>query len=81
MPQPSLSCPKTEAGPILADCIVALLKQLEMPNGLAAIGFTEADIPALVEGTLPQHRVTKLSPRLAGEEDLHAMFKDALTAW
>ncbi len=73
--------PETEAGPILADRIVALMKQLEMPNGLAAIGFTEADIPALVEGTLPQHRVTKLSPRPAGEEDLHALFKDALTAW
>ena len=52
-----------EAGHILADQIVAMMKQLEVPNGLSAIGFTESDIPALVEGTLPQHRVTKLSPR------------------
>ena len=35
-----------------------------------AIGYTSSDIPALVEGTLPQHRVTKLSPRPAGPEDL-----------
>lgn len=73
--------PEAEAGGILADRIVALMKQLEMPNGLSAIGFSEADVPALVEGTLPQHRVTRLSPRPAGREDLAALFRDALTAW
>ena len=40
-----------------------------------------ADIPALVEGTLPQHRVTKLSPRPAGPEELAALFEDAMVAW
>ncbi len=70
-----------EAGHILADQIVALMKQLEVPNGLSAIGFTESDIPSLVEGTLPQHRVTKLSPRPANAEDLARLFKDAMVAW
>lgn len=69
------------AGHILADQIVSLMKQLEVPNGLSAIGFAESDIPALVEGTLPQHRVTKLSPRPAGAEDLTRLFKDAMVAW
>ena len=69
------------AGHILADQIVSLMKQLEVPNGLAAIGFAESDIPALVKGTLPQHRVTKLSPRPAGAEDLTRLFKDAMVAW
>ena len=73
--------PQEEAGDILAERIVNLMKQLEMPNGLSAIGFTEADIPALVEGTLPQHRVTKLSPRPATEADLAILFREALTAW
>jgi len=73
--------PKTEAGPFLADCVVDLMKKLEVPNGLSAVGYTEADIPALVEGTIPQHRVTKLSPRPATPEDLTAMFKDAMVAW
>ena len=57
------------------------MKRLEMPNGLSAIGFTEGDVPALVEGTLPQHRVTKLSPRPASEADLAALFTESLTAW
>jgi len=70
-----------EAGNVLADQIVAMMKTLEVPNGLSAIGFTEDDIPALVEGTLPQHRVTKLSPRPAEAEDLEVLFKDAMVAW
>ena len=69
------------AGHVLADQIVRLMKQLEVPNGLSAIGFTESDIPTLIKGTLPQHRVTKLSPRPAGAEDLTRMFKDAMVAW
>ena len=47
----------------------------------AAIGYSSADIPALVEGTLPQHRVTKLSPRPAGPDDLARLFEDAMVAW
>ena len=73
--------PEEDAGNILANCIVGLMKQLEMPNGLSAIGFSYADIPALVEGTLPQHRVTKLSPRPATESDLANLFRGAMKAW
>ena len=52
-----------------------------MPNGLKAVGFTEDDIPALVEGVLPQHRVTKLSPRPASAEDFRQLFLDSMTIW
>ena len=70
-----------EAGDVLSGAIIDLMKQTGVPNGLSAIGFTEADIPALVEGTLPQHRVTKLSPRPAGQEELTALFTDAMRYW
>ena len=70
-----------DAGDILADTLIALMRRLGLPNGLAAVGFTEADIPKLVEGTLPQHRVTKLSPRPASAEDLAGLFRDAMTYW
>ena len=55
----------TDAGEILAEQLIKIMQDLDMPNGLRALGYTSADIPALVEGTLPQHRVTKLSPRPA----------------
>ncbi len=70
-----------DAGRVLADRILWFMQRLKVPNGLAAVGYTTADIPRLVEGTLPQHRVTKLSPRPATPDDLAALFDDALTAW
>ena len=70
-----------DAGKVLADRIIELMRELEIPNGLAALGYGSEHIPGLVEGTLPQHRVTKLSPREAGADDLAAMFKDALSYW
>lgn len=69
------------AGRILADRITWFMQRLKTPNGLGDIGYTSSDIPALVEGTLPQHRVTKLSPRAAGREELSALFEDAMVAW
>lgn len=70
-----------QAGRILADRITWFMNRLKTPNGLGDIGYTSSDIPALVEGTLPQHRVTKLSPRPAGPEELSALFEDAMVAW
>ena len=70
-----------DAGAILADRIVSLMRQLGAPNGLSALGYGSQHIPALVEGTLPQHRVTKLSPRAADAEGLAAIFEDALSYW
>jgi hydroxyacid-oxoacid transhydrogenase len=70
-----------DAGHILADRITWFMERLKMPNGLRAVGYTSSDVPALVEGTLPQHRVTKLSPRPAGPDELAALFEQAMTAW
>jgi hydroxyacid-oxoacid transhydrogenase len=70
-----------DAGRVLADRITWFMQRLRVPNGLKDVGYTTADIPHLVEGTLPQHRVTKLSPRPASADDLAALFEDALTAW
>ena len=70
-----------DAGKILADHLVCFMQRLQVPNGLRAVGYDSSDIPALVKGTLPQHRVTKLSPRPATEEDLARMFEEALLAW
>ena len=57
------------------------MKRLKVPNGLKEVGFTRDDIPALVKGTLPQHRVTKLAPRPVGEEELAALFEDSMEVY
>ena len=70
-----------DAGEILAGCIIGFMQRLNVPNGLSAIGYTTDDVDALVEGTLPQHRVTKLSPRPAGKDELTKLFEDAMVYW
>jgi hydroxyacid-oxoacid transhydrogenase len=70
-----------DAGKILADQIVILMRDLKVPNGLRELGYGSADIPALVEGTLPQHRVTKLSPRPASPDELARLFEQSMTIW
>ncbi|MBY0495828.1 MAG: iron-containing alcohol dehydrogenase [Cyanobacteria bacterium] len=70
-----------DAGRVLADRITWFMRELNVPDGLKAVGYSSADIPALVEGTLPQHRVTKLSPRPANEDDLAKLFETAMVAW
>jgi hydroxyacid-oxoacid transhydrogenase len=57
------------------------MQQTGMPNGLRAVGFGPENVDQLVAGTLPQHRVTKLSPRPAEAEDLKQLFLDSMTLW
>jgi hydroxyacid-oxoacid transhydrogenase len=70
-----------DAGKVLSERITWFIERLKLPNGLSALGYTSSDLPALVEGTLPQHRVTKLSPRPAGAEELARLFEEAFVAF
>lgn len=70
-----------DAGEILAGRVIHFMKLMKMPNGLSEVGYTEDDIPALVSGTMPQHRVTKLSPRAADESDLTSLFQQSMSIW
>ena len=72
---------EADAGQVIADRITWFMERLGVPNGLKAVGYSSTDIPALVDGTLPQHRVTKLSPRPAGPDELARLFENAMTAW
>jgi hydroxyacid-oxoacid transhydrogenase len=74
-------CQTSDAGRILSERITWFMQRLKTPNGLGEVGYTSSDIPALVEGTMPQHRVTKLSPRPAGPDDLAMLFEESLRAW
>lgn len=70
-----------DAGEILASAIIRMMRATGMPNGLSAVGYTENDVERLAEGTLPQHRVTKLSPRPADKAALENLFRAAMKYW
>jgi len=72
---------EADAGHILADAIITIMKDTGMPNGLSAVGYDDRDVEALADGTLPQHRVTKLSPRPADKTNLMQLFRDAMCYW
>lgn len=70
-----------DAGELLASVMIDLMYITGIPNGLSAVGFTPDDVDELAAGTLPQHRVTKLSPRPADANDLKQLFLDAMKYW
>ena len=72
------SCNMRDAGNILAGQVIDYMARLGIPSGLAAIGYTSADIPALVEGTLPQDRIVKICPRRVTADDLTRMFEESM---
>ena len=57
------------------------MHRLNVPNGLSALGYTAADIPAMVQGTLPQKRVLAVAPQSATADDLHRLFEDSMVAY
>ena len=70
-----------DAGDVLADAIIGLLRRIGVPNGLGAIGYTAEDVPALAAGAIPQQRVIQLSPRPVEEADLRQLFLDSMRLW
>ena len=72
---------EADAGEVLAQAIIHIMKDTGMPNGLRAVGFAEEDIPQLVEGTLAQQRLTKLAPLQATKAVFEQLFSDAMTYW
>ena len=69
------------AGDLLSDRIIAMMKETGLPNGIGGVGYGEEDIPNLVKGTLPQQRLLVMSPKSVGEAELTQLFKDALRYW
>jgi alcohol dehydrogenase class IV len=70
-----------DAGEVLAGRVITLMKATGMPNGLAALGFGEAEIDALATGAEPQYRVIKNAPIDVGRDELKSMFRAALRYW
>lgn len=70
-----------DAGKILADTVKDYMRRMKIENGLSELGFEKEDIPTLVQGTLPQHRITKLAPREQSEEDLAQLFDNSFTIY
>jgi hydroxyacid-oxoacid transhydrogenase len=70
-----------DAGKILSDEILALIRRLKLPNGTSAVGFTREDVPQMVKGALLQQRVLSNAPRFPSEADLAQIYEESLVLW
>ncbi|GAB6903867.1 hydroxyacid-oxoacid transhydrogenase [Kineosporia succinea] len=61
--------------------LVDLMRDIGIPNGIGAVGYTEADIPALVPGTMKQQRLLSTCSRTPDEDDIAAIFARSIQNW
>ena len=74
--------PISDPGPdTLPDILRALMQDVDAPRGVAELGYTEDDVPTLVEGALKQQRLLAVAPKDVGEEDLRHIINASMTNW
>ncbi len=70
------------AGPdALPGVLADLMRDIAIPNGLGAVGYGEADVDDLVEGTMKQQRLLATAPRAVTEDDAAAILRGSLELW
>jgi hydroxyacid-oxoacid transhydrogenase len=78
---PTAGLSEREAREALPGALLALMRDVGIPNGLTALGYGERDVPALVEGTLKQPRLLSGAPRAVGSAETAAILHDSLRCW
>jgi hydroxyacid-oxoacid transhydrogenase len=65
----------------LPRALLNLMRDIGIPDGIGGVGYTEGDVPDLVEGTLKQQRLLATAPREAGADELAGIFTRSLRLW
>jgi alcohol dehydrogenase class IV len=74
--------PLPDAGPdTLPDVLRELMRDVGAPRGIAELGYTEDDVPALAEGALKQQRLLVVAPREPGADDLRHIITASMANW
>jgi alcohol dehydrogenase class IV len=66
---------------LLPMVLVDLMRDIDIPNGLAAVGYDSADVDDLVEGTMKQQRLLATAPREVTAEDVAGILSRSLELW
>jgi hydroxyacid-oxoacid transhydrogenase len=70
------------SGPdFLPGVLRALMRDIDSPRGVAELGYTEDDVPALVEGARKQERLLVGCPREVTDDDLGHILNASMTNW
>lgn len=66
---------------LLPNRLIEIYRDVDVPNGIGAIGFGSADIGSLVEGSLKQQRLLATAPIKVDAQLLTAVFEESLHIW
>jgi hydroxyacid-oxoacid transhydrogenase len=72
---------QNDASEQLPSAVVDLMRDIGIPNGIGAVGYTEADVDDLVPGTMKQQRLLATCPRPVTEEDIAGIFARSVENW
>jgi hydroxyacid-oxoacid transhydrogenase len=61
--------------------LVDLMRDIGIPNGIGGVGYTAADVPDLVPGTMKQQRLLATCAKTPGEDDIADILTRSLTNW
>jgi hydroxyacid-oxoacid transhydrogenase len=65
---------------LLPDVLRDLMRDVDAPSGIEELGYTEDDIPELVEGALKQQRLLVIAPKTPTADDLADILRASLRA-
>ena len=65
----------------LPNALLALMKDVGAPSGVAELGYDESDIPALIAGALKQQRLLAVSPKMPNEAELDRILRESMHNW
>ncbi|HSV41516.1 MAG TPA: hydroxyacid-oxoacid transhydrogenase [Nocardioidaceae bacterium] len=65
----------------LPDALTALMRDIELPNGIGGVGYDEGDVDDLVEGAVKQQRLLATAPKDVTEDDLAGILRGSLELW
>lgn len=61
--------------------LTEMMRDVDAPSGVRALGYDEDDIPTLVQGALKQQRLLVIAPKEPGAEDLARIYRDSMENW
>jgi hydroxyacid-oxoacid transhydrogenase len=61
--------------------LTELMRDIGIPNGIGAVGYTEDDVPDLVPGTMKQQRLLATCPRPVTEDDIARILTRSIQNW
>jgi hydroxyacid-oxoacid transhydrogenase len=65
----------------LPSVLIRLMRDIDIPNGIGGVGYTEADVPDLVPGTMKQQRLLATCPKTPTEEDIADILTKSVQNW